>query len=94
MMTGISLSAQACIAFVAVAAEPVKEILSTPARHSASPVAPNPVTSCSTGASGTTCANTSASQAPAPGVCSLGLNTTALPAARAYAMEPTKVNTG
>ena len=83
MMTGTSPSAQACITCLPVAAEPVKAILSTPARHSASPVAPKPVTSCSTGCSGTTCANVSTSQAPVPGVYSLGLKTTALPAARA-----------
>ena len=40
--------------FLAVAVEPVKAILSTPAPHSAAPVAPPPVTSCSTGCSGTT----------------------------------------
>src|SRR5271165_887185 len=69
------------------AAEPVKAILSTPARHSASPVAPKPVTGCSTGCSGTTCANVSTSQVPVPGVYSLGLKTTALPAARVRAAK-------
>ncbi len=35
-----------------VAADPVNAILSTPARHSAAPVVPSPVTTCSTGWSG------------------------------------------
>ena len=66
-----------------VRAEPVKASLSTPAVHSALPVSPNPVTSCSTGCSGTTSAKASTSHLPMAGVYSLGLKTTALPAARA-----------
>jgi hypothetical protein len=78
-----------------VAAEPVKAILSTPARVSAAPVCPSPVTTCSTsGRSGTAVAHAAASHSPTPGVCSLGLKTTALPAASAYASEPIGVKTG
>jgi len=39
-------------------------------------------------------ANELTSQAPTAGVSSLGLNTTAFPAASAYAIEPMGVNTG
>ena len=52
------------------------------------------MTSCSTGRSGTTSANELTSQPPTAGVSSLGLNTTALPAASAYAIEPIGVKTG
>ena len=81
--TGVSVSAQAAITFLPVAVEPVKASLSTPARHSAAPVSPSPVTTWSTGCSGTTSAKALASQTPTPGVSSLGLKTTALPAASA-----------
>jgi hypothetical protein len=80
--------------FLPVAGEPVNASLSTPDRHSAAPVSPKPVTSWNTGCSGTASAKLSASHFPTPGVYSLGLNTTALPAASAYAMEPIGVNTG
>jgi hypothetical protein len=83
MTTGVSVSAHAAITLRPVAGEPVKAILSTPARHSAAPVSPRPVTTCSTGWSGTTSAKVAASQAPTPGVSSEGLKTTALPAAKA-----------
>jgi hypothetical protein len=67
-----------------VAADPVKATLSTPDRHSAAPVGPSPVTTWSTsGRSGTARCHAASSQRPTPGVYSLGLNTTALPAARA-----------
>ena len=62
------------------------------ARHS--PVCPSPVTSWNTGCSGTTSANELTSQPPTAGVSSLGLKTTALPAASAYAIEPIGVKTG
>jgi hypothetical protein len=80
--------------FLPVAGDPVNASLSTPARHSAAPVSPNPVTCWNTGRSGTTSAKLSTSHRPTPGVYSLGLNTTALPAASAYAIEPIGVNTG
>jgi hypothetical protein len=84
MSTGVSVSAQAAITFRPVAAEPVKASLPTPARHSAAPVAPEPVTTWRTsGSSGTAARHASASQEPTAGVNSLGLNTTALPAASA-----------
>ena len=80
--------------FLAVAVEPVKAILSTPERHKAFPVSPSPVTSCSTGCSGTISAKVRTSHAPIAGVSSEGLKTTALPAASAYAIEPIGVNAG
>ena len=80
---GVRVSAQVAITRFAVAVDPVKATLSTPARHSAAPVEPSPVTSWRTGCSGTTSAKALTSQAPTPGVNSLGLKTTALPPARA-----------
>ena len=80
---GVRLAAQAAITLRPVAAEPVKASLSTPDRHSALPVSPKPVISCRTGCSATTSANESTSQRPTAGVYSLGLKTTALPAASA-----------
>ncbi len=61
---------------------------------SAAPVSPRPVTTWNTWRSGTLCANSSARSAPTPGVSSLGLKTTAFPAASAYAIEPIGVKTG
>jgi hypothetical protein len=86
--TGVSRSAQAAITLRPVAGDPVKASLSTPARHRALPVAPSPVTTCSTGCSGTTSAKASARKRPTAGVSSLGLNTTALPAASAEVIVP------
>ena len=80
--TGVSVSAQAAITRLPVAVEPVKATLSTPARHSAAPVSPKPVTTWRTGCP-TVSRNVRASHSPTPGLYSLGLNTTALPAARA-----------
>ncbi len=77
-----------------VAALPVKASLSIRARHSAAPVSPRPVMTWNTGGPLTASAKVSASQAPTPGVYSLGLKTTALPAASAYAIEPIGVKTG
>src|SRR6266508_3165989 len=57
--TGVRVSAQAAITLRPVGGEPVKASLSTPDLHSALPLAPKPVTSCSTGCSGTTSANAS-----------------------------------
>src|SRR4051794_4961978 len=95
MSTGVRSSAQAAITLRPVAAEPVKASLSTPARHSAAPVPPKPVTRPRTSAtSGTAARQAATSQAPTAEVCSLGLKTTALPAASAYAIEPIGVNTG
>src|SRR5712692_8243063 len=91
---GVRFSAQAAMTFFAVLVDPVNAILSTPLRARKLPVSPKPVTSCSTGCSGTTSANELTSQPPTAGVNSLGLYTTALPAASAYAIEPIGVNTG
>src|ERR1035437_6612594 len=91
---GVRFSAQAAMTFFAVAAEPVKAILLTALPASAWPVSAAPVISCSTGCSGTTSANELTSQPPTAGVSSLGLNTTALPAASAYAIDPIGVKTG
>jgi hypothetical protein len=93
--TGVSVSAQAAITRLAVAVEPVNAIMPTPgARQSAAPVSPNPVTTCSTGRPSTISASASASAIPTPGVSSLGLKTTALPAASAYAIDPIGVKAG
>src|SRR5881275_468001 len=92
--TGVSVSAQAVMILRPVGAEPVNASLSTPARHSAAPVSPNPVTTWKTGCSGTASRNASARKTPMAGVYSLGLNTTALPAASAYAIDPIGVKTG
>jgi hypothetical protein len=89
--TGVSVSAQAAITCRPVAAEPVNASLSTPARHSAAPVFPSPMTACNTGWSGTAAAHAPASQAPTLGTYSLGLKTTAFPAASAYDTEPSGV---
>ena len=69
--------------FFAVAVDPVNASLSTPARHSAAPVSPSPVISWNTASSPTASAKLSTSHFPTPGVSSLGLNTTVLPAASA-----------
>ncbi len=67
-----------------VADEPVNAIFAMPgARHSAAPVSPWPVTTWNSGRPSTISASESASATPTPGVSSLGLNTTALPAASA-----------
>jgi hypothetical protein len=80
--------------FLPVAVEPVNASLLTPDRQSAAPTSPIPYTIWSTGCSGTTSANVSTSHLPTVGVYSLGLKTTALPAASAYAIEPIGVSTG
>src|SRR5205823_4405273 len=92
--TGVSVCAQAAITALPVAVDPVNASLSTPARHSAAPVGLKPVTSCSTGCSGTTSASEPTSQAPTAGAYSDGLNTTAFPAASASPIEPIGVSTG
>src|SRR5262245_7509910 len=86
--TGVSVSAQAAITCLPVRVDPVNASLSTPERHRAAPASPPPCTACSTGCSGTTSANASTSHWPTVGVYSLGLKTTALPAASAYPIEP------
>ncbi len=97
-MTGVRVSAAAAITLRAVAADPVKAILATPLRASASPVDPGPVMSWSTGTGSpkipSASPNDRTSQSPHAGASSDGLNTTAFPAASAYAIEPTGVNTG
>ena len=80
--------------FLPVRVEPVKATLSTPERVRAAPVSPVPKTTWKTGCSGTASAKRAASQLPTAGVYSLGLNTTALPAASAYPIDPTGVSTG
>ena len=82
-ISGVRFCAHAAITLRAVGLDPVNAILLTALSASASPVAPAPVISCSTGFSGTTSANELTSQPPTAGVNSLGLNTTALPAASA-----------
>src|SRR5205085_566382 len=92
--TGVSVSAHAAMIFLPVFVDPVNASLSTPARVSAAPVSPVPKTVWKTGCSGTASAKRAASQLPTAGVYSLGLNTTALPAASAYPIEPSGVSTG
>src|SRR3954447_21957683 len=94
MTTGVRFSAQAAMTRFAVAVEPVNAILPTPERHSAAPTSPSPCTACSTGCSGTASAKVSTSHCPTAGVYSLGLNTTAFPAARAPESDPTGVKIG
>ena len=84
MSTGTRFSAHAAMTLRPVGAEPVKASLSTPARQSAEPASPKPVTTWKTSAqSGTAARQAAASHVPIAGVCSEGLKTTALPAARA-----------
>ena len=92
--TGVSVSAQAAMTFFAVAVEPVNASLSIPDRQSAAPTSPSPCTACSTGISGTISANVSTSHCPTAGVYSLGLSTTALPAASAPEIGPSGVRIG
>ena len=96
--TGVRVSAAAAITLRAVPAEPVNAILARPLRASASPVEPSPVTTWNTGCTSpktpSASPNERTSQSPVAGVSSDGLNTTALPAASAYAIEPIGVNTG
>jgi hypothetical protein len=77
-----------------VAAEPVKAILSTSAPASAAPVRPSPVTTWSRSGMRSDWRATSPMSWPMSGVSSDGLNTTALPAARAYAIDPIGVKIG
>src|SRR5437764_9478048 len=92
--TGVNVSAQAAMILRPVGADPVNATLSTPAWQSAAPVSPSPVTTWNTGCSGTASRNASARKTPTAGVYSLGLNTTALPAASAYEIDPIGVNSG
>src|SRR3954469_10883018 len=85
--TGVKRSAAAIITRLPVAAEPVNAILSTADFASAAPVAPAPVTTCNTSGSANVFAAISTSLTATSGVSSLGLNTTAFPAASAYAIE-------
>src|SRR5205807_202360 len=90
----VRVSAAAAITLRAVAADPVKAILATPLRASASPVDPGPVISWSTGCGSPKIPSASVhartSQSPVAGVSPAGLNTTAVPAARASRARPTR----
>src|SRR3954454_440612 len=81
--TGVRFCAQAAMTLRPVAEEPVKASLPIGAVHRAAPVAPRPVTVWKTSGIVTAAANAFASQTPTPGVYSLGLKTTVLPAASA-----------
>ena len=63
--------------------DPVKEILSTALSVRAIPVSGSPVTVVKISANGATSVKLDARYAPTPGVYSLGLKTTVLPAASA-----------
>ena len=80
---GVRVSAQAAITRFAVAVEPVNAILSTPDEHRSAPVFPSPVMVCRTGCPGAAMFHSRANSTPTPGESSLGLKTTALPAASA-----------
>src|SRR5215831_17338416 len=80
---GVRFCAHAAITLRAVGLDPVNAILLTALSASASPVVSASVISCSIGFSGTISANELTSQSSTAGVYSLGLNTTALPAASA-----------
>ena len=82
----MSESAAAAITRLPVRTEPVKTILSTPPRTSASPVPPPPVTTW-TSSPQVSSQNSSPMARPTVGVTSDGFSTTALPAKSA-------VNTG
>ncbi len=92
--TGVSCSAHCAMIRFPVRVDPVNAILSTPAVQRNAPTSPLPWTICATGCSGTTSANVSTRNCPTAGVYSLGLKTTAFPAARAYATEPIGVKIG
>ena len=92
--TGIIRAAQICPTIFAVLVDPVNEILSIALSVSALPVSGNPVIVVKIESNGATCLNVSLNQEPTPGVYSLGLKTTALPAANAYAIDPIGVNAG
>src|SRR3954467_12772560 len=80
MSTGTRFSAHAAMTFLPVGAEPVKASLFTPARQSAAPDSPKPVTPGKAGGGGGGAPrHEAASQAPTAGVYSEGLKTTALP---------------
>ena len=74
--------------------EPVNAILPTPDRHSAAPTSPSAVHDLQHRLFGHHLGERVDQPLPTAGVYSLGLNTTALPAASAYAIEPIGVSTG
>ena len=92
--TGVILIAQAAATNLAVFVEPVKDNLSISLVHKALPVSAKPVIVVKMSAKGATVLKLSSSHTPTPGVYSLGLNTTVLPAAKAYAIDPTGVKIG
>ena len=81
--TGIMLAAHVAATNLAVLVEPVKANLLISLSHKYLPVSPKPVITWKISSLGATWANESANHTPTAGVNSLGLNTTALPAARA-----------
>ena len=92
--TGVMFVAHAAATNFAVRVEPVNDNLSTPLMHKAFPVSAKPVIVVKISAKGAMALKLSSSHTPTPGVYSLGLNTTVFPAANAYAIDPTGVNTG
>ena len=78
----------------AVRVEPVKANLSMPLSQRNFPVSPRPVMQVNTSAKSDESINDCARYSPTAGVYSLGLKTTVLPAASAYAIEPRGVKTG
>ena len=81
--TGIMLAAHVAATNLAVLVDPVKANLLISLSHKYLPVSPKPVITWKISSFGATWANESANHTPTAGVNSLGLNTTALPAASA-----------
>ena len=92
--TGVICAAQVAATILAVRVDPVNANLSTPDSQRNLPVSPRPVTQIKTSATSVASINVRARYSPTPGVYSLGLKTTVLPAASAYAIDPSGVNTG
>ena len=93
-ITGVIVVAHSAATNFAVRVDPVKANLSTPLSQRSLPVAPRPVMQVKISAKGAISAKVFARTIPTPGVYSLGLNTTVLPAARAYEIEPIGVKIG
>ena len=81
--TGVIFVAQAAATNFAVRVEPVNDNLSMALVHNALPVSASPVIVVKISANGAIALKLSCNQTPTPGVYSLGLNTTVLPAANA-----------
>ena len=93
-IVGTIRCAQLAATFFAVRVEPVNEILSIGLSVRAWPVSGRPVIVVKRNSHGANFSKVSAIHMPTPGVYSLGLKTTAFPAASAYAIDPIGVKSG